>query len=94
MSCFRTSIEGWRSLGLADRARSAMRHSAGGSVRSGHASGGAHTAPHLANARSALDQFDRGQIRQAILAALRRIDANQTELRSVVRRALRNRGEP
>jgi hypothetical protein len=41
-----------------------------------------------------LDQFDRGQIRQAILGALQRIEENQVELRSVVRRALRDRGEP
>ena len=41
-----------------------------------------------------LAAFDRGQIRQVILSALRRIEDNQTELRSVVRRALRDRGEP
>ena len=41
-----------------------------------------------------LAAFDRAQIRQAILSALRRIEENQAELRSVVRRALRDRGEP
>jgi hypothetical protein len=41
-----------------------------------------------------LNQFDRGQVRQAILAALRRIDENQGSLRAVIRRALRDRGEP
>jgi hypothetical protein len=41
-----------------------------------------------------LNQFDRGQIRQAILAALRRIDENQSTLRSVIHRALRDVGEP
>ena len=41
-----------------------------------------------------LNQFDRGQVRQAILAALRRIDENQGSLREVIRRALRDRGEP
>jgi hypothetical protein len=41
-----------------------------------------------------LNQFDRGQVRQAILAALRRIDDNQGSLREVIRRALRDRGEP
>ena len=41
-----------------------------------------------------LDQFDSGQIRPAILAALRRIDENQAELSSGVRQTLRNRGEP
>jgi hypothetical protein len=41
-----------------------------------------------------LAAFDRGQIRQVILSALRRIEENQAELRSVVRRALRDRGEP
>ena len=41
-----------------------------------------------------LSQFDRGQVRQAILAALRRIDENQGSLRGVIRRALRDRGEP
>jgi hypothetical protein len=41
-----------------------------------------------------LKQFDRGQVRQAILAALRRIDENQGLLRNVIRRALRDRGEP
>ena len=41
-----------------------------------------------------LAAFDRGQIRQVILSALRRIEDNQAELRSVVRRALRDRGEP
>ena len=41
-----------------------------------------------------LNQFDRGQVRQAILAALRRIDENQGSLRTVIARALRDRGEP
>ena len=41
-----------------------------------------------------LAAFDRGQIRQVILSALRRIEENQAELRAVVRRALRDRGEP
>jgi hypothetical protein len=41
-----------------------------------------------------LNQFDRGQMRQAILAALRRIDENQGALRGVIRRALRDGGEP
>jgi hypothetical protein len=41
-----------------------------------------------------LNQFDRGQVRQAILAALRRIDENQGALRSVIHRALRDGGEP
>ncbi len=41
-----------------------------------------------------LSQFDRGQIRQAILSALRRIDENQGSLRTVIGRALRDRGEP
>src|SRR4051812_44237535 len=41
-----------------------------------------------------LNQYDRGQVRQAILAALRRIDENQESLRAVIRRALRDRGEP
>jgi hypothetical protein len=41
-----------------------------------------------------LTRFDRGQVRQAILAALRRIEGNQEELRNAVRRALRDRGEP
>ena len=41
-----------------------------------------------------LRQFDRGQVRQAILAALRRIDDNQSRLRAVIGRALRDRGEP
>lgn len=41
-----------------------------------------------------LNQFDRGQVRQAILVALRRIDENQGSLRGVIRRALRDRGEP
>ena len=41
-----------------------------------------------------LAEFEGGQIRQVILGALRRIEENQTELRSVVRRALRDRGEP
>jgi len=41
-----------------------------------------------------LNQFDRGQVRQAILGALRRIDANQGSLRDAIRRALRDRGEP
>jgi hypothetical protein len=38
--------------------------------------------------------FNPGQLRQAILSALRRIEANQSELRAVVQRALRDRGEP
>jgi hypothetical protein len=38
--------------------------------------------------------FDPGQVRQAILSALRRIEANQSELQAVVRLALRDRGEP
>jgi hypothetical protein len=37
-----------------------------------------------------LSQFDRGQVRQAILAALRRIDENQADLRDVTRRAMRD----
>ena len=41
-----------------------------------------------------LNQFDRGQIRRVILSALRRIEETQTELRDVVGRALRDRGEP
>jgi len=41
-----------------------------------------------------LSQFDRGQVRQAVLAALRRIDENQGSLRDVIRRALRDRNEP
>jgi hypothetical protein len=41
-----------------------------------------------------LNQFDRRQVRQAILVALRRIDENQESLRDVIRRALRDRGEP
>ena len=41
-----------------------------------------------------LDEFDGAQIRQVIVGALRRIEENQVELRSVVRRALRDRGEP
>ena len=41
-----------------------------------------------------LNRFDRGQVRQAILAALQRIEENQVELRNVIRRALRGRGEP
>jgi len=40
-----------------------------------------------------LHAFDPGQVRQAILSALRRIEANQSELRSVVRRALHDRSE-
>lgn len=43
---------------------------------------------------SKLNRFDRGQVRQAILAALRCIEVNQLELRDVIRRALRDRGEP
>jgi hypothetical protein len=39
-----------------------------------------------------LNVFDRGQVRQAILAALRRIDDNQVELRSAVRRVLHGGG--
>ncbi|HEX7478446.1 MAG TPA: conjugal transfer protein TraJ [Polyangiales bacterium] len=38
--------------------------------------------------------FDRGQMGQAILSALRRIDENRTELREVVRRVLRDGGQP
>jgi hypothetical protein len=41
-----------------------------------------------------LNQFERGQVRHAILAALRRIDENQTDLRDVIRRAMREGGEP
>lgn len=41
-----------------------------------------------------LAQFGSGQIRPVVLGALRRIEESQTELRSVVRRALRDRGEP
>jgi len=41
-----------------------------------------------------LNQFDRGQVRQAILAALRRIDENQKSLQNVIRRAMRDGGEP
>jgi hypothetical protein len=41
-----------------------------------------------------LNQFDRSQVRQAILTALRRIDENQGALRSVIRGALRRRAEP
>jgi hypothetical protein len=41
-----------------------------------------------------LNQFDRGQVRQAILATLRRIEENQTALRDVIRRAMRDGGEP
>jgi hypothetical protein len=41
-----------------------------------------------------LNAFDRGQVRQAILSALRRIEETQAELRAVVRRALRDGGEP
>jgi hypothetical protein len=41
-----------------------------------------------------LNHFDRSQVRQAILAALRRIDENQGALRSAIRGALRDRGEP
>jgi hypothetical protein len=41
-----------------------------------------------------LNEFDRGQVRQAILAALRRIDENQGSLRAVIGRALRDRDEP
>jgi hypothetical protein len=41
-----------------------------------------------------LNQFDRGQVRHAILTALRRIDENQAALRDVIRRALRDAGEP
>jgi hypothetical protein len=39
-----------------------------------------------------LNQFDRSQVRQAILAALRRIDENQGALRIAIRRALHGRG--
>ncbi len=38
--------------------------------------------------------FDQGQVRQAILTALRRIEENQTELHDAIRRVLRIRGEP
>jgi hypothetical protein len=41
-----------------------------------------------------LNHFDRSQVRQAILAALRRIDDNQGALRSAIRGALRHRNEP
>jgi hypothetical protein len=41
-----------------------------------------------------LAAVDHGQIRQVILSALRRIEENQAELRGVVGRALRTRGEP
>jgi len=41
-----------------------------------------------------LNHFDRSQVRQAILSALRRIDENQGALRSAIRGALRDRGEP
>ena len=41
-----------------------------------------------------LSQFHRGQVRQAILSALRRIDENQGSLRTIIGRALRARGEP
>jgi hypothetical protein len=41
-----------------------------------------------------LAAFDSGQVRQAVLAALRRIDENQGSLRQVIGRALRSRGEP
>lgn len=41
-----------------------------------------------------LGAFDSGQVRQAVMAALRRIEENQSELRQVIGRALRNRGEP
>jgi hypothetical protein len=41
-----------------------------------------------------LSGFEPGQMRQTILAALRRIEANQDELRAAVRRALYDRGEP
>jgi hypothetical protein len=41
-----------------------------------------------------LNQFDRGQLRHAILTALRRIDENQTDLRDLIRRAMREDGEP
>ena len=41
-----------------------------------------------------LNQFDRSQVRQAILTALRRIDQNQGALRSVIEGALRRRDEP
>jgi hypothetical protein len=35
-----------------------------------------------------------GQVRQAILSALRRIEENQTDLRAVIRHALRDQGAP
>lgn len=41
-----------------------------------------------------LAAFDSGQVRQAVMAALRRIDETQGDLRQVIGRALRNRGEP
>jgi len=37
---------------------------------------------------------NRLEVRQAILGALRRIDANQGSLRDAIRGALRDRGEP
>ena len=40
-----------------------------------------------------LDEFDRGQVRQAILSALRRIEETQAMLQAVARRALRSGGE-
>jgi len=41
-----------------------------------------------------LAAFDAGQVRQAVLAALHRIDESQDQLRAVIARALRDRGEP
>lgn len=41
-----------------------------------------------------LAAFDSGQVRQAVIAALRRIDENQASLRQAIGRALRSRGEP
>lgn len=43
---------------------------------------------------SKLRGFDQGQVRQAILGALRRVDQTQDDLRAVIARALRERGEP
>lgn len=40
-----------------------------------------------------LREFDAGQVQQAVRTALKRIEQNQTELRAVISRALRNRGE-
>lgn len=43
---------------------------------------------------SKLRGFDQGQVRQAVLGALRRVDQTQDDLRAVIARALRERGEP